>query len=210
MMTMIVLVGAITVAAVTMACGGDDDASAGSQADRAFLEAMVPHHESAISMARVAKRQAEHPQITELAQAISTTQASEIRQLGRIHRRLFGERILPNEDAHEALGLSAEEVGMVHMEPADQLKTARPFDKAFIDEMVPHHLGAIRMASAVRDETEDADIRSLANAIISAQTKEIEAMNKWRTAWYGEPSPASALPPATGPDDESMGEHEGH
>ena len=28
------------------------------------------------------------------------------------------------------------------------LKDAKPFDRAFIDEMIPHHQGAIRMARA--------------------------------------------------------------
>jgi uncharacterized protein (DUF305 family) len=179
------------------ACGDDGDEADGTS-DRAFLEAMIPHHESAIAMARIAKRRADHPQITELADAIVTTQAREIRQIERIHRRLFDERVMPNEDAHQALGLSAEEAGMGHMDSTAELKQARPFDKALIDEMIPHHQGAIRMARAVRDETADDEIRSLARAIVTAQSNEIEAMKDWREAWYGE------LPP------DSMGEHEGH
>jgi uncharacterized protein (DUF305 family) len=179
------------------ACGDDGDEADGTS-DRAFLEAMIPHHESAIAMARIAKRRADHPQITELADAIVTTQAREIRQIERIHRRLFDERVMPNEDAHQALGLSAEEAGMGHMDSTAELKQARPFDKALIDEMIPHHQGAIRMARAVRDETADDEIRSLARAIVTAQSNEIEAMKDWREAWYGE------LPPA------SVGEHEGH
>jgi uncharacterized protein (DUF305 family) len=159
---------------------------------------MIPHHESAIAMARIAKRRTDHPQITELADAIVTTQGREIRQIERIHRRLFDERVMPNEDAHQALGLSAEEAGMAHMDATAELNQARPFDKAFIDEMISHHQGAIRMARAVRDETADDEIRSLARAIVTAQSNEIEAMKDWRYAWYGEPAP------------DSMGEHEGH
>jgi len=64
--------------------------------------------------------------------------------------------------------------------------------------MISHHQGAIRMAQAVRDETADDEIRSLARAIVTAQSNEIEAMKDWRYAWYGEPAP------------DSMGEHEGH
>jgi uncharacterized protein (DUF305 family) len=208
----LVLAGMLVALAVAVSACGDDDAGngSGSQADRAFLEAMVPHHESAIAMARVARRRAEHPQITELAAAIVAAQSREIRQLEQIHRRLFGEPLLANEDAHEALGLSAEEAGMGHMESVADLKRADPFDKAFIDEMVPHHQGAIRMARAVQDQTEDDEIRSLADAIDAAQSKEIAQMNRWREAWYGAPSPAGTLPPDTGSDDEPMGGHEGH
>ncbi len=173
---------------------------------------MIPHHQSAIAMARVAKHRARHPQITELADAIITAQAREIRQIKRIHRRLFDEPILPNEDAHEALGLSAEGAGMAHTDSTAELNDARPFDKAFIDGMVSHHQGAVRMALAVRDETADDEIGALANAIVTTQSNEIEAMNQWRDAWYGAPSPAGGVPTLK-PDsagDESMGEHDGH
>jgi uncharacterized protein (DUF305 family) len=191
------------------ACG-DDGGEGGVAADRAFLEAMIPHHESAISMARVAQRRAEHPQITELADAIVTTQAKEIRQIERIHQRIFGERILPNEDAHATLDLSAEEAGMGHMETAQELKGARPFDKAFIDAMISHHQGAIRMAEAVRQDTDNGEIRTLANAIVTTQSNEIEAMNRWRRAWYGEASPSGGVPARERGEQDSNGGHEGH
>lgn len=205
----------IAVASVGVtACGGSDgdESSAGSAANRAFLEAMIPHHESAIAMARVAERRARHPQITELADAINTAQAREIRQIKRIHRRLFDEPILPNEDAHEALGLSAEEAGMAHTDSTAELSGAGPFDKAFIDAMVSHHQGAVRMALAVRDDTADDEIGALASAIVRTQSKEIEAMNRWRAAWYGAPSPAGGVPREKqgSDDDQSMGEHDGH
>jgi len=183
-----------------IACGGDDgDAGGGATtADRAFLEAMIPHHESAIEMAKIAKRRADHPQVTELADAIVTAQTEEIRQIERIHQRLFGEKVIPNPDAHEGLGLSAAEAGMAHMDSTAELKEATPFDKAFIDEMVSHHHGAIRMARAVLDKTDDAEVRSLAEGIVRAQSNEIQAMNKWRKAWYGDESM------------EDSGEHDGH
>jgi uncharacterized protein (DUF305 family) len=154
-------------------------------------------------MARVARRRAHHPQITELAVAIITAQGKEIRQINRIHRRVFDEPILPNEDAHEALGLSAEDAGRAHSDLTAKLTRAREFDKAFIDAMVSHHQGAIRMARAVGDQTTDEELGSLARAIVLTQSNEIEAMNKWRDAWYGAPSPAGGVP---------MGgaEHEGH
>jgi len=205
--------GAALLAAVAAlsvgACGGSDR-DKGSTADRAFLEAMVAHHQSAIAMARVAKRRAHHPQITELADAIVSAQGQEIRQINRIHRRLFDESILPNEDAHEALGLSAEDAGMSHTDSTAQLKQARQFDKAFIDAMVGHHQGAIRMARVVRDQTADEEIGSLARAIVLTQSNEIEAMNQWRDAWYGAASPAGGVPTPEAGEMREMGEHEGH
>ena len=195
------------------ACGddGDENSAGNSNANRAFLEAMIPHHESAIEMANIAKRRAEHPEVRELAKRIVNTQREEIRQIERIHQRLFDQKILPNPDAHEGLGLSAQEAGMAHMEPTAALADAKPFDRAFIDEMVPHHQGAIRMARVVLEETEDDETRSLAEAIVRTQSDEIEQLNHWRRAWYGDVSPAGGAPEDAVPNEtDSMEEHEGH
>lgn len=204
----------VTLAVALNACGDDaGEGSAGdSNANRAFLEAMIPHHESAIEMAKIAKRRAEHPEVRQLAFRIANTQRDEIRQIEHMHQRLFGQKILPNSDAHEALGLSAEQAGMAHMEPTAALAEAKPFDKAFIDEMIPHHQGAIRMARAVLDETEDGGVRSLAEAIVRTQSNEIEQMNGWRQAWYGEASPMADAPMggAAPNETDSMEGHEGH
>jgi Domain of unknown function (DUF305) len=76
------------------------------------------------------------------------------------------------------------------LEAAGRLETAEPFDRAFIDQMVPHHRGAIRMARAVRGKTNDADLRALADKIISAQAQDIAQMKRWRAVWYGSASTA--------------------
>jgi uncharacterized protein (DUF305 family) len=205
------LAAGLGAALVLGACGENDSGGSGSAAaaEGAFLEAMIPHHESAIEMARVAQRRAGRPQIAELADTIIEAQSKEIRQIGQIHRRLFGQQVLPNADAHQGLGLSAEQAGMAHNDPAAKLARARRFDRAFIDEMIGHHQGAIRMARAVLEQTDDGELRSLANAIVSAQSREIERMNRWRTAWYGAPSPSGYVPEEAGQPGDSPEEHEG-
>ena len=176
---------AVVVAVTTLlaGCGGEEEQSTekGTPTDRAFLQAMVPHHESAIEMAKVASRRGQDPFVKRLAKAIVTSQEREIAQIKRIHRRLLGSPLTPDEGAHEALGLSAEEAGMTHSE-ADmrKLRTADPFDREFVDMMVPHHAGAVRMAEAVLGKTKDAELRKLAQDIVSMQKKEIAEMNAFR------------------------------
>lgn len=63
-------------------------------------------------------------------------------------------------------------------------KTGDEFDKAFLSEMIVHHQGAIDMANAALKNAKHQEIKDLANAIISAQTKEINQMKEWRTTWY--------------------------
>lgn len=167
------------------------EAGSGSRAkpEQAFLQAMVPHHQSAIDMARVAEREGESSFITELASSITSAQEEEIGQMRKIHERLFRSPLRPDERAHDALGLSAEQAGMNHMDGGEMLRGKRPFDRAFVDEMVPHHEGAIAMARAVLKETRDPELQKLAQGIIRAQEREISEMSDFREREYGSAAP---------------------
>jgi len=65
-------------------------------------------------------------------------------------------------------------------------KTGDAFDKAFIKEMIMHHEGAVAMAQAALKDAKHPEIKTMANAIISAQTSEINQMKAWLKSWYGE------------------------
>lgn len=192
------LLALAVLATVPAACGSDDGdsdaaAEAGAAAEAAFLRAMIPHHRSAIEMAQMASEKGEHPQIRQLAESITRAQSREITQMRNIYRRLFGSAIQPDADAHMELSLSAEDAGMGH-EDMSALERAKPFDRVFIDEMVGHHQGAIRMARAVSAKSDDSGVEQLADSIIQAQAAEIGDMNAWRERWYGAKSPAGGVP----------------
>ncbi|HEX2173182.1 MAG TPA: DUF305 domain-containing protein [Dehalococcoidia bacterium] len=58
--------------------------------DQAFIDAMIPHHQSAVAAARVAESRAQRPEIRELAQTIIRDQEREIAQLREWRRAWFG------------------------------------------------------------------------------------------------------------------------
>jgi uncharacterized protein (DUF305 family) len=155
---------------------------------------MVPRHRPAIEMANVAGREAESTFIERLATTITKTQQSEIAEMRRIHERLFRAPLRRDERAHAALGLSAEEAGMNHMAGGMMLHGKRPFDRAFVDEMVPHHRGAIAMAEAVLEKADDPALRKLAEGITTAQRREIAAMEAFAKREYDEPGSMSGGP----------------
>lgn len=64
-------------------------------------------------------------------------------------------------------------------------KIGDELDKAFIDEMIIHHEGAVEMAGTLIAGTKRSELLKLGNDIISAQTGEIEMMKRWRTEWFG-------------------------
>lgn len=64
-------------------------------------------------------------------------------------------------------------------------KTGDAFDQAFLSEMIMHHEGAVQMAEAALGNAKHEEIKAMANAIISAQTTEIQQMEDWQRSWYG-------------------------
>ena len=87
---------------------------------------------------------------------------------------------------------------MNHTEGGAMLRGKRPFDRAFVDEMVPHHEGAIAMAMAVLPKTRDPELRKLAEEIRRAQEREIAEMSAFRQREYGGSPPKEATPSAHG------------
>ena len=53
----------------------------GKEAERRYLQLMIPHHRAGVAMAKYAAARAEEPQVRQLAQAIVDSQRSEIRVL---------------------------------------------------------------------------------------------------------------------------------
>jgi uncharacterized protein (DUF305 family) len=191
---------------LVVACGDDDssggssESASGNGVDRAFATAMIPHHRSAVDMAEVAQKQSSRAEIKQLADAIVSTQNAEIEQLSALDQHLEDAGIQTGE-----LGVAEHEMGMDD-EPS-MLENAKPFDREFIDMMIPHHQGAIRMARVELDKGENAELKQLAQAIVDAQAKEIDEMNTWRVEWFGQISPAGGVPADDGGGGEDGGGH---
>ena len=152
--------------------------SSEASVDRAFAQAMIPHHRSALRMAELARGSAELPFVKQLARDIIRTQQAEIRTLRAIDGELEGE------------GLKVGELGVPHhMRGMDislgELRDANPFERMFVDMMIPHHQGAIAMAQAELAKGDHAKLKKLARQIIDAQHREIDRMNEFRTTHYG-------------------------
>lgn len=74
---------------------------------------------------------------------------------------------------------------MMHdMNAALRGKTGDDFDRAFLEEMIVHHEGAVSMAELALGSASHKEIKDLATAIISAQNVEIASMKSWLAQWY--------------------------
>jgi uncharacterized protein (DUF305 family) len=152
----------------------------GKYSDERFVDAMVPHHQGAIAMAKVALKNAEHQEIRKLSHNIISSQQAEIEELKSIKQEEFGTSHVPMEMSPKQMR------GMGMMMDPQSLAGEKPFDEAFIDAMIPHHQSAIVMAKLANQESENPRIKQLAGNIVSAQKGEIEQMRRWREQWYQE------------------------
>ena len=150
---------------------------------------MVPHHENAVAMADLALAEAEHPELRELAQNIKRTQAEEIERMRAWYRDRYGTEVPP--------GMMGR--GMMAGHDPAAIDGARPFDKAFIEEMIPHHWMAVMMSSHVLGGIQQPELRALLESIGAGQGAEIEQMRRWYRDWYGGEVPWAAPGRHAGP-----------
>jgi len=155
--------------------------------DTHFIEQMIPHHEDAITMAKLAQTKAKRPEVKQLANNIIDSQGKEITQMKSWYQEWYG-RELPTGDAvmnqHGMMensgmhmGMRGDETDMVRLEQATD------FDIEFVTEMIPHHQMAVMMASMLKNGTNRPEMKKLADDIITSQTSEIEQMREWLKKW---------------------------
>ena len=146
--------------------------------DQNFIDMMVAHHQAAIDMAKVAQRKGEHAELKRLAADIVSAQDGEIAQMKAWRKQWYGSDQIATSTAGGMSGMGGMNVDL------GQLENAQPFDKAFIDNMIPHHESAIQMAKDARTKAQHQEIKDLAGQIIAAQQQEIDQMKAWRTQWF--------------------------
>lgn len=165
---------ALVLAAVLSACGGhsgshEDAIVEGRDGDIAFAQMMIPHHEQAVEMADLALERQTSPEVQELAQQIKDAQDPEIEQMtGWLAQ--WG--ATTSDEDHSGMA------GMVSDSDLAALADAQgaAFDEKWITLMIAHHEGALTMAQQVIGTTDEASVRTLAEAIVAGQTAEIAEM----------------------------------
>lgn len=143
-------------------------------ADQAFIEEMIPHHDSAIEMAELAEDRAESPEVKTLAAQIIKDQQREIAQMKAWYQAWYGKPVPAATGGEHGGGHSA----MMNGDDVEALQTAENFDLEFVRRMIPHHQSAVAMAQNVLPKAERQEIKDLAQAIIASQVGEIDQMRR--------------------------------
>lgn len=152
-----------------------------------FIDAMIPHHQGAVDMAKEALPKSRHPQIKKLANDIIKEQNKEIAQMKQ-WRQAWYPKVGDKPMAYDAqmghmMEMSSDQKKNMMM--SMDLGTADAnFDLRFINAMIPHHEGAVTMAQDALSKSNRSDLKKLAQSIINSQHAEIQQMKQWRQDWY--------------------------
>ena len=156
--------------------------------DQHFIVMMIPHHDGAIAMADLALTRARATEIKALARSIKASQTQENAQMRTWYRQWFGGDA-PSWTTGGAMGMGSMGMGMgMGMGTSlAALKNAADFDRAFIEQMIPHHRMGVMMASMAQANSQHPQLRAMQQAMVKAQNREIEQMTQWYRSWYGTP-----------------------
>ena len=135
--------------------------------DKAFLSAMIPHHEAAIDMALDVLKNGKDPQVKKWAESVISNQKLEISMMTKWLNAMGG------VDNNAAADMKSSMHAMM------TAPVSSDADINFVDMMIGHHAGAVEMAvDAIVTSTDD-NILKLSNAIVRTQLDEIMAYKAW-------------------------------
>lgn len=145
---------------------GMDHSAMMVSSEREFVAGMIPHHQEAVDTANeVLARGGSTSEIRTLAEDIIAAQEMEIAMLKEWYLAWYGEAYVEN-GSYQPM-----------MRDLSQLSGA-DLDKRFLEDMIPHHMGAIMMAQSVRLHIEHQEVTDMADAIMETQTAEIQLMRE--------------------------------
>jgi uncharacterized protein (DUF305 family) len=157
---------------------GHSNADSRNSADVSFATEMIQHHRQAVEMAELAEGRAASKDVKSLAARIEGAQDPEIENMSG-WLTAWGEEV-PADMSGMGHDMSSSMPGMMSAGDMDELKKASggDFDKKFLAMMVKHHEGAVAMGRTEKSDGKYGPATRLAADVVTAQTAEIEQMNK--------------------------------
>lgn len=153
--------------------------------DKHFIEQMIPHHDGAVVMAKLALEKSRRPEIKTLANAIIIGQTKEMEDMTGWYKNWFGKDVQKVNTGMMGGGMmSGSGMHMGGQGDIASLENATDFDKAFLEAMIPHHQVALMMVQMLEVGTNRPEMIELAKNITVSQSKEIKDMRGWYTNWY--------------------------
>lgn len=151
-----------------------------SSADVEFVRMMIPHHFQALVMSEMAPSRSQDQELLALANRIDVAQTIEIATMQGWQAR-NGLEVTDAEESYQDVLLQPdllEQMGMATPAELDDMSAAEgtAFDIQFLELMIEHHEGAVRMTIDVIANGSDFVIQQMATDMLTTQTTQIIQM----------------------------------
>ena len=151
--------------------------------DVGFAQGMIPHHAQAVEMADLALEKSTNADVLALAKQIKASQNPEIQTMSG-WLQSWGQKV-PSTDSMSGGGHDMTDMGGMMMggmmTEADMEKlessSGTAFDRLWMELMIQHHEGAVRMSEDELKDGKNLDVKALAQTIVTSQQAEISTMN---------------------------------
>ncbi|MFD0366646.1 DUF305 domain-containing protein [Streptomyces sp. NPDC127114] len=188
------LTGAVAAAGLLLAaCGGSGDsdgmehggktsatassgapAGAFNDADVMFAQMMIPHHEQALQMAKLADGRAEDAEIKQIVAAVEKAQDPEIQKMKSWLKAWGKPESTPGGHGGHAMAGMLSDADMTDLAAAK----GKEFDRKFAELMIAHHEGAVEMAKTEQKDGKDPEAKKVADDVVRTQAAEIAQLKK--------------------------------
>jgi uncharacterized protein (DUF305 family) len=142
--------------------------------DVIFAQMMIPHHEQAVDMSdTVLSKSNINPEVESLAKQIKAAQEPEIDMMNP-WLETWGRIQMPEDSHHSSSDGTMTEEQMQELDEANGPDGQR----LFLEGMIRHHQGAIKMAQAEIASGKNPDAITLAKNIAESQQAEVDTMTE--------------------------------
>jgi len=149
--------------------------------DLDFANMMILHHQAAIDMSEAELLKGMDAEIKTMAQKMINAQKTEIIALQTIAGKLkTSSSKMAHKEMHNELG----ETMMAMMNKMNALQMTGNTDKNFVMMMVPHHEAAMTMSEDELSHGKNAELKKIAQKIISDQQREIVELKAWQSTHH--------------------------
>ena len=147
-------------------------------ADVNFLQGMIVHHQQAIVMSNMADKRTNNKTIVDLANRIDASQEDEISFMKNWLDARNEDISVKHHDHHMHIGMAgmASESQLKDLEESE----STDFDKLFLQLMISHHDGALKMVKDLKEfpgTAYDPILNEFVSDLVNDQSVEIERMN---------------------------------
>ncbi|WP_370416934.1 DUF305 domain-containing protein [Streptomyces fradiae] len=168
--------GGKTSASASASAGAGSSTGSFNDADVMFAQMMIPHHEQALEMAKLADGRAEDAEIKKIVGAIEKAQDPEIRKMRSWLKAWGRPEAMEGGGGHGGHSMA----GMMSDAEMKELAAAKggDFDRRFAELMIAHHEGAVDMAKSEQQGGADPAARKVADDVVRTQAAEIAQLKQ--------------------------------